>query len=623
MTATQGNLAGLSRFIFGAPRWYASLGLAVLVAALTGVAAFDSAFVLDDAWRGVFFIGLPTVAAAVFTPPIDQLLGGTLTRDRASLLALTCELLVIVVLTGAELLSWLLEFSQQFVLDALLVALAAIFALRLLVIMAVSRQSTLRALVPASIQTAAAAVLLFVYSGTLYYLQFGSPFLDTYLARPERAPIELQYSIFPFDFVLLGVMCVVHAGAVWSFLKIIDRPWRSSLGVSVLDFIGGFVGHVADGSRELEDFFEDIGEEALVPVTVLSFRRPEGAEKARFVLPMIHPGPMGEIGGGNLPLRVAKLADGLAFPPHATAGHDFNLVTEREVDTICETAQEAYQRIEYTDTATRGARLTEGEATLTGHAFGEDAFLVNTFSPTFADDVEYAVGLSAVSEARSTGLDDVLLADAHNCNDGLEGDDLGHVVPGSDRSFDLIHGAGRLGERLASMEQHPLQLGTAWEETPWEPVEGIGPLGVRVAAIEAGGHLTAYVLVDGNNMEPGLREKLVTAVDGVDTVEVMTSDTHIVNTVEAENQVGQHIPHEDLIALVASLIDRAVADLEPVEAGMESEKARVTVFGNDRTETLASHANAMVPMAAALAAAFIFAVLSVSVFIFLLASGVP
>ncbi|MEF8785826.1 MAG: DUF2070 family protein [Haloarculaceae archaeon] len=624
MTETQGNLAGLSRFIFRTPHWYASVTVSLVLAAVTGWLAFDSAFPLDDAWRGVFFVGVPTVVAGVLTPYLDHALGGQLTRDRSALLALACELLVVGTLLAAEILSVGLGLTQQFILDALLIALAAIFALRLLILVAVSRQSPLQAVVPASVQTVAAAVMLFVYSGSLHYLEIGGgPLVQTMLARPEQAPIELQNSIYPFDFVMLAVICVVHAAAVWAFLTAIDRPWRSSLGVSVLDFTRGFIGHVAEGSRELETFFEEIGEEAIVPVTVLSFRRSGGEEKARFVLPMIHPGPMGEIGGGNLPVRIAENADGVAFAPHATAGHDFNLVTEREVATICATAERAYQQIEYTDTATRGVRTSEGDATLTGHAFGEDALAVNTFAPTYADDVEYAVGLSAAAEARTSGLENVLLVDAHNCNNGLDGDDLGHIVPGSQRSFDLMAGAGHLGERLARAAQHPVRLGIAHDETPWEPEDGIGPLGIRVAVVESDGHRTAYVLVDGNNMEPGLRERIIEAIDGVDLVEVMTSDTHIVNTVEAENQVGQALPESELVECIVGLVEDAVADIEPVEAGMASETAEVTVFGNDRTETLASHANAMVSMGGALAIVFVTAVLSVSILIFALVSGGP
>ena len=618
MTATQGDLASLSRYIFRAPSWYQSLGLALALAALTGVAAFDSSYPLEDAWQGVFFIGVPTVAAAAGTPLIDRWLDGQLTPNRASLLALFSELIVIGVLTIAGLVAIVGSIGQEFVFDALLMALAAIFAFRFLVVMAVSRQSPLVAAVPASIQTVVAAVLLFVYSGTMRYLSVGEgPVLEVILERQDVAPSAIQQSVLPQDFVLLGVMCVLYAGAVWGFLLVIDRPWRRSLGVSVLDFIQGFIGHIAEGSNELEQFFEEIGEEALVPVTVLSFRRPGGDEKARFVLPMIHPGPMGDIGGGNLPVRVAEEADGLAFPPHATAGHDFNLVTRQEVETICETAEAAYQAIEYGETATRARQLTEGDATLTGQAFGSSAFIVNTFSPTFADDVEYAVGLSAAAEARQEGLDEIFLVDAHNCNNGLEGEDLGHIVPGSRRSFDMIHGASRLGSELAASEQGPLELGVAWERGPWEPRDGIGPLGVRVAVTDVDGERAAYVLVDGNNMEPGLREQIVESLP-VDVAEVMTSDTHVVNTVEAENQVGDRIDEDELIDLVGDLVDRAIADLEPVESGMASEKAEVTVFGNDRTETLASQANATVQMGVALAATFIISVLTLTLLLFFL-----
>jgi putative membrane protein len=621
MSNTQGDLASLSRFIFRAPSWYSSIAFALLIAAFAGIAAFDSRFVLEDAWEGVFYIGVPTVVASLLTPPVDRLFGGQLTPNRASLLALTCELVVVVVLTTAGALAVLTPLSQTFVFDALIAALASIFALRLLVVMAVSHDSLVTAIVPASIQTVAAAVLLFVYSGTLRLFEVGGTLTDVYLSRANQAPAEITV-VGPETFVLLAVTCVLYVGSVYLFLVVIDRPWRSSLGVSVLDFLRGFVGHIAEGTDELEEFFEQLGEEAVVPVTVLAFREPGGIEKARFVLPMIHPGPMGEIGGGNLPERVAKDADGLAFPPHATAGHDFNLVTAREVETIIDAADRALDRLEYTSDATRSYRASHGEATLIGQAFGEDAFMAATYAPAFADDVEYAVGLSTRAEARSGGLEDVLLADAHNCNNGLDGGDLGHVTPGSKRSFDMIQAAGDLGTALADAERHPLRLGVAWDRTDWTATDGIGPLGIRVAVTEVDGQRTAYVLVDGNNMEPGLRDRLVshlTSALPVDDAEALTTDTHIVNTVEAVNQVGTAIDAESLCDAVEAVTREALDDVEPVEAGMATERAEVTVFGNDRTETLASHANAMISMGGALAAMFILAVTAISGLIFFLA----
>jgi putative membrane protein len=653
MTGTQGELAEMSRYIFRAPRWYTSIGFALVLAAVVGVAAFDTGdatslrglfFVGRDAWQGIFFVGIPTVVASLGTAGVDRFLGGRLTANRSSLLALVSEVLMVAILTVAAVVASLAGLGGTFVYDALVVALASAFAFRLLVVMAVSRSSLLVASVPASIQTVTGAALLFVYSGTIRYLTAGGPVLQAYLMpfleRADQGPPALG-GLTPDHFLLLGATCAVYAVGVYAFLAVIDRPWRRGLGVSVLDFLRGFIGHVAEGSRELEDFFEQLGQEAVVPVTVLSFREAAaegpGDEKARFVLPMIHPGPMGEIGGGNFPERLARRVDGMAFPPHATAGHDFNLVTEREVDTILDAAEDAADRIEYGTEASRSVRVTAGEAKMLGQGFGSDALLVNTFAPGHADDIEYAVGLSVAAEARTSGLREVLLADAHNCNYGLEATDLGQVSPGSQRSFDMIRAAGLAGEALRESPRGPLSLGVARDPTDWTPDDGIGPLGVRVAVTEVAGQTTAYVLVDGNNMEPGLREQVVEAVragpteaaartplraDGVsvvDEVEVLTTDTHIVNTVEAENRVGEQIDDDRLVALVQRLVGEALADREPVVAGMATERAEVTVFGNDRTETLASHANAVVAMGGALAVAVIAAAVAVSALLFFLA----
>ena len=163
--------------------------------------------------------------------------------------------------------------------------------------------------------------------------------------------------------------------------------------------------------------------------------------------------------------------------------------------------------------------------------------------------------------------------------------------------------AGRLGERLADSDRRPLRVGVAWDPTDWTPAEGIGPLGVRVAVVEVGagedGHRTVYCLVDGNNMDPGVREELLAVVDA-DAAEVMTTDTHVVNTVEASNQVGDAVDVADLAGVLDGLVAEATADLEPVEAGLAVEHTEVTVFGNDRTEALASTANAMIQIGGAL-----------------------
>ena len=655
MTATQGRLADLSRFIFRAPRWPRTLAFAVLLGGLTGIAVFDSASTMgsrypvllvgQDAWQGIVFLGAPTAVAALTTTTIDRALGGSLTRDRSALLALCCELIVVVVLVLAGVLAAAFDLSQRFVFDALVAALASIFAVRLLAVLAVSRLSLPVASIPASIQTAVAAALLFVYGGTARLLLDGESAYRAYivlLSRTEDGPPVFD-AVTLDHFLLLGALCLLYAVAVWGFLVGIDRPWRQSLDVSVLDFISGFIGYAAEESRDLERFFERLGQDAVVPVSVLSFRTIEdgsqeatdggaaggpvdpdrlGEEKARFVLPMIHPGPLGEIGGGDLPRRVALSADGIGFPPHATAGHDFNLVSEAEVDCVIDAADRALDRATFHREATVPVTVDAGESTVLTQRFGDVALAVSTFAPGSADDVDFAVGQSAMAEFRTDGIDDVLLVDGHNCHTGLSGSDLGHVTPGSKRSYDLYAAAADAGQAAAAAERGPPELGVAWDPTTWTPADGIGPLGIRVAVTRVAGAEAVYVLIDGNNMVPGLRGTLLAAVreaTGIDHVEVMTTDNHVVNRTRADNRVGAEIAAEALTERVRSLAVAAQEDLEPVAVGGGTEHTTVTVFGNDRTETLATQANAAVSLGAALAAAVTLFAMAVSVLLFFLA----
>ena len=89
MTANQGRLAELSRFVFRAPRWPRTLASAVLLAGVTGIAVFDAAATMEspyrvlllgqDAWQGLFFIGIPTVVAALATTTVDGALAAAVT----------------------------------------------------------------------------------------------------------------------------------------------------------------------------------------------------------------------------------------------------------------------------------------------------------------------------------------------------------------------------------------------------------------------------------------------------------------------------------------------------------------------------------------------------------------
>ena len=65
---------------------------------------------------------------------------------------------------------------------------------------------------------------------------------------------------------------------------------------------------------------------------------------------------------------------------------------------------------------------------------------------------------------------------------------------------------------------------------------------VQVLVTEVDGQRTAYVVIDGNNMAQGVREVLLEQIlKIVDNAEVMTTDSHVVNTISGKNPVGMNV----------------------------------------------------------------------------------
>jgi putative membrane protein len=98
---------------------------------------------------------------------------------------------------------------------------------------------------------------------------------------------------------------------------------------------------------------------------------------------------------------------------------------------------------------------------------------------------------------------------------------------------------------------------------------GMGESGVKVMVVETDAQKTAYILYDANNMIRGFREEIIQAVQelGVDCAEVMTTDTHFVNTLSGgHNPLGTR-DQEEIIEKTIKCTKKALDDLEPVEVG--------------------------------------------------------
>jgi len=125
--------------------------------------------------------------------------------------------------------------------------------------------------------------------------------------------------------------------------------------------------------------------------------------------------------------------------------------------------------------------------------------------------------------------------------------------------------------------------------------------------VEVDDQRTAYVLLDGNNMAEGVRDILLAGIlTMADNAEVMTTDSHVVNTITGKNPVGMQVPVSEFLPVVMNAVRVAVDDLAPAESGASTAQCEhIVVFGSNRISQLASTVNAMLVFVAPLSLAML------------------
>jgi putative membrane protein len=212
--------------------------------------------------------------------------------------------------------------------------------------------------------------------------------------------------------------------------------------------------------------------------------------------------------------------------------------------------------------------------------------VTTTQAPEPTDDIAFAIADRLVDENRTAGRPELALIDAHNSYKEDEGD-LTYGSPRAQRFMDDVRQA--VSAAISQATDGPVRVGVALRTGFSVGKDGIGPSGIRALVVEAAERRTAYVLLDGNNLLQGLRERLLHALGGVvDDAEVMTTDNHVVHEVDGGvNPIGERIPFDLLRETVVGVVRDALANLELAEVRVGTrEVADVAVLGPDWTARL-------------------------------------
>jgi putative membrane protein len=392
------------------------------------------------------------------------------------------------------------------------------------------------------------------------------------------------------SFLLLSFLLhVTFAAGVVVFILVIERPMKTNFRIGPLELANAFLAHLSEGSKKLDEYFRSIGDAVVVPQVSLFFFR-KGKDGVIVTVPNVHPGPLGEIGGSNLPKILHGMLGEGAMVMHGSATHDFNPVDESEVKAIGNELLRSRPVSYPGETGTVAKRFSSGTVEIMAQVFGDSILLVATRSPQVTEDLDFSIGF-AIMKSGERYYSHIGFVDAHNCMSSLESS----VSPASALAMEYIVASDTALEQAMHLKRHRFSIGYSHKFLPFSREEGFGDLGVQVMGVIAGGQRTAYVLLDGNNMETGVRDEIRRRLLAhVDECEVMTTDTHVVNTVSGKNQIGLTVPLDNFYRHIEEAVEEAIHDAVPAQvAGSTAWCHGVVVFGSQRISQIASTVNGM------------------------------
>jgi len=600
------NVAGLSKWIRTLPNAKSSVLMIIILSFIIGVLLFLLQPVsvgngLEDFFYGGAFgfvvFGLP----AIITGSTDQLWveslnGINLKAKHSMFLALVSMSLAGIV--GIIGIGVGLIFNMNLFFNSILFGCVIAFGFNILVILATTRIKLFNSFIIAIIQP---------------LLMIGMLIITSFLNNIDYI-FSLGYITTIFKVIIASVIFLI---AIYAFISVVESPMKKNLGFGAMEILSYFILHMNEGTNTIEQLFDNAGEAIDTLVGVASFRRLDGSVKALFLSPCVHPGPLGDIGGSNMPTILANSFDAFTMVAHGPSTHDFNPVSSDEIVKIEDAVRKALDNMEYSPKASEFIRYSYKKANVGVQFFKNGTIMLSTFAPSGSDDIEYAVGLAAMIESqKELGTENNILVDCHNSFN----EEKGGVLPGNPELFQLIDTI-KLIEPLDL--EHDIKVGCYYTDLGgFDKHQGIGESGLKTMVVEVNGQRTAYVLFDSNNMELGYRETIFNAVKDldIDEIEVMTTDTHTVNTLSAGyNPVGT-VEKEKIIEFVKISINEAIKDLEPVEAGTNTERIlNLKTFGPNNSTELISTISSIVAVSKIIAPlTFIVAIIFVIIWIFVL-----
>ena len=330
-------------------------------------------------------------------------------------------------------------------------------------------------------------------------------------------PISLGYGI-AFLFI----------SSAWSLLT--DKAGRPGM-QSTHKTIQAYLASQGNDFTEAEEIMEQRSNKTKVSTSQIRLLSSNGDTDFRMVLPEIHPGPYHPVGGSNIPYLIYKNLDSSAMVMHSISDHSLNLPSKNEVENYLKNLENSAVKEEGL-VCTEPVVVQINKARVIGLLFGNNPLLFLSLSPHGMEDIPSYMKTEVEQYAKNRNYTRTMIVDCHNA--------MGPEISKEDGE-DMLKAAKSCLDSLITKENHAIEFGYANSDDMdvWTEDLGMGGLGVMCLKINGKKYFLGWA--DANNMENGVREKIVESFAKKDynLLEICTSDTHYA-PVKARNKNGYY-----------------------------------------------------------------------------------
>lgn len=316
--------------------------------------------------------------------------------------------------------------------------------------------------------------------------------------------------------ILLVVVFILLDVGIYLFMS---RKRIGKLGLADLGTL--FLRNWLDKKPDIEEFFEKTGETEVVRPRILEF------PDFMIVYTDVHYGPFSNVGSSTLPEKIKRLFYSIrgkeVLPVHGLGSHDRNIVSNRYSDRYLEEFEKLYSSSSHEKLLYYGAFSCQYKSwRALGVVFNKVSLVFVSRPIKGIDDLPYRIQVKFEEKASKLGLGDLIIIDSHNWE--LVSEEKAGELEILEEMIDrLISEIARIRE-----SRKPVEVESRFASFSAKAPGLIAGEG-HIFCIGGGGREEVCVVyLRGNNMKPGVRDKILERLTPLNTslTEVITNDEH-------------------------------------------------------------------------------------------------